>query len=224
MSDYYAEKLSAERLRRVYEVASPRVRQYLESEIAFALERIASSDTVLELGCGYGRVLKRLAKTAAITAGIDTSHASLIMARVMMPPDAICHLSVMNAVELGFHDRLFDTVVCVQNGISAFGVDRHRLIREALRVTRRGGKGLFSTYSARFWEDRLAWFHAQADHGLIGEIDEEATGDGIIVCKDGFRATTVGPEEFRSLASDLGVAPEITEVDDSSLFCEIRVP
>lgn len=224
MSDYYAERLSAERLRRVYEVAPPRVQQYLESEIAFALESIEPSDRVLELGCGYGRVLERLAEKASTVAGIDTSYVSITLARKMTPPDVPCHLLVMNAVDLGFCDRLFDTVICIQNGISAFKVDRHRLIREAMRVTRPGGKVLFSSYSERFWDDRLAWFQIQSDHGLIGEIDYEATGDGIIVCKDGFRATTVGPAVFRSLASDLDVVPEITEVDNSSIFCAIRVP
>ena len=33
MQDYYSQRLSADRLMRVYEVASPRVRRYLESEI-----------------------------------------------------------------------------------------------------------------------------------------------------------------------------------------------
>ncbi len=83
---------------------------------------------------------------------------------------------------------------------------------------------LFSSYSDRFWKARLEWFELQAEHGLIGEIDWELTRDGLIVCKDGFEAATVGPAEFRILASCLaGVQPVIEEVDDSSIFCEIRV-
>lgn len=61
----------------------------------------------------------------------------------------------------------------------------------------------------------------QAEHGLIGEIDRERTGGGVIVCKDGFQANTVGPDEFQGLCSSLGVRPRIEEVDGSSLFCEI---
>ena len=127
----------------------------------------------------------------------------------------------MDAADLGFCDGSFDLVACVQNGISAFKVDQERLIREALRVTRPGGSVLFSSYSERFWPERLNWFRIQADNGLLGEIDEEATGNGVIVCKDGFRATTVGPEDFFALAEKIAVDPEITEVDESSLFCEI---
>ncbi|NIS63012.1 MAG: class I SAM-dependent methyltransferase, partial [Proteobacteria bacterium] len=98
-----------------------------------------------------------------------------------------------------------------------------KLITEAMRVTRSGKKVLFSSYSERFWEHRIEWFRIQSDHGLIGEIDYDATGDGVIVCKDGFRASTVDPDDFISLTSGFGIVPTITEVDDSSIFCEIPV-
>ena len=94
---------------------------------------------------------------------------------------------------------------------------------EATRITRPGGSVLFSSYAEAFWQDRLDWFRCQADHGLLGEIDEAATGNGVIVCKDGFKATTFGPDRFISLCNDLGFNPEITIVDDSSIFCELMV-
>ena len=72
------------------------------------------------------------------------------------------------------------------------------------------------------WEDRLTWFRLQAEHGLIGEIDEEHTGKGLIVCKDGFISRTVSAQDFRAIASEFGLVPLVTEVDGSSLFCEFR--
>ncbi|MDH4155856.1 MAG: class I SAM-dependent methyltransferase, partial [candidate division Zixibacteria bacterium] len=66
MSDYYSEKLSSKRLRRVYEIAPPRVQQYLQAEIRFLTERLLPSHSVLELGCGYGRVLRDVAEKAAV--------------------------------------------------------------------------------------------------------------------------------------------------------------
>jgi 2-polyprenyl-6-hydroxyphenyl methylase/3-demethylubiquinone-9 3-methyltransferase len=130
----------------------------------------------------------------------------------------------MDALDLLFPDCSFDAVVCLQNGICAFGVDQVSLLQEALRVTRKGGMVLFSTYSDRFWSERLAWFEAQAAEGLIGAIDRVASGDGVIVCVDGFRAGRLTPNDFRSLCSLVGVEPEIAEVDGSSVFCEIVKP
>jgi 2-polyprenyl-6-hydroxyphenyl methylase/3-demethylubiquinone-9 3-methyltransferase len=223
MYSYYSQKLSAERLRLCYEIAPPRVKRYLEAEIEFVLDRTKSSDLVLELGCGYGRVLQKLMTKAKAVVGIDTSLDSLRLARALIGRIPGCHLLAMNAVALGFRQRQFDLVICIQNGISALKVNPRQLLEEAMRVTRAGGTVLFSSYARRFWNDRLEWFRIQSAHGLVGEIDEAATGHGVIVCKDGFRTSTFGPDDFIALASNFGVTPKITEVDNSSIFCEIVV-
>jgi 2-polyprenyl-6-hydroxyphenyl methylase/3-demethylubiquinone-9 3-methyltransferase len=221
MPGYYSEKLSAERLKRVYEIATPRVQRYLDSEIDYVVSRINPGDRVIELGCGYGRVMKRLSGLAGVVIGIDSSSASVENAREYLAGHANCDLSVMDAAALGFQDRVFDVVVCIQNGISAFAVHTLDLVSESLRVVRSGGRVLFSSYSERFWEDRLEWFELQAREGLLGEIDHSATGGGIIVCKDGFRATTFSAADFREVVFKFGLDCTIEEVDESSLFCEI---
>jgi ubiquinone/menaquinone biosynthesis C-methylase UbiE len=221
MKNYYDNNLSAERLQLVYELAPLRVKQYLEAEIAFVLDRLSSSDIVLELGCGYGRVLKRLATKVKLAYGIDTSEASLRVAAESLKSTAGVHIVQMNAAALGFRDSSFDRVVCIQNGISAFHIDPDTLISESLRVTKRGGLALFSSYSMKFWKDRLEWFRIQSEHGLVGEIDWDATQEGEIVCKDGFRGTTYTADRFAAIVSKLGRRCTITEIDESSLFCEI---
>ena len=223
MDDYYAQRLSAERLRKCYDIAPPRVRHYLQAEIDYVADRIHPGDVVLELGCGYGRVLEPLADKAALVVGIDTSQPSLELAQELLGHVSNCRLVRMDAGMLGFRDRVFDMVACIQNGISAFKVDQRTLLAEAIRVTRPGGRVLFSSYAEKFWEQRLQWFRLQADHGLLGGIDGQATGHGTIVCQDGFKATTITPAEFRSLTSGFDVRVRIEEVDDSSVFCEIVV-
>lgn len=223
MDNYYAQKLSAERLRLCYEIAPPRIKQYLEAEIDFVLAKIKTSDLVLELGCGYGRVLQKILIKAKTVVGIDNSDASLRLGQEEMGQASSCCFLEMDAVNLGFKKGQFNMVVCIQNGLSAFRVDQRRLIEEAMRVTRSGGTVLFSSYSERFWNDRLGWFRLQSKLGLTGEIDEAATGNGVIVCKDGFRASTVSPDEFFLLASSLNIDPIFIEVDGSSIFYEICV-
>jgi SAM-dependent methyltransferase len=222
MPGYYSDKLSGERLRKVYAIAPPRIRQYLDAEIHFVLDVITPHDRVLELGCGYGRVLERLAEKAAFAVGIDASFDSLQSADNLTHRRSHIGLAQMDAARLGISGASFDCVVCIQNGISAFNVDKGRLMAEALRMTRPGGTVLFSSYAPQFWTERLAWFELQSRHGLVGEIDYAATGDGVIVCKDGFRAVTVGHDEFLRLTKKLNASASITEVDESSLFCVIR--
>jgi 2-polyprenyl-6-hydroxyphenyl methylase/3-demethylubiquinone-9 3-methyltransferase len=221
---YYAEKLAGERLRRCYEIAPPRVRRSLEAELSFVLKHVRPDDSVLELGCGYGRVLERLLGQARLVTGVDTSAESLDLARRHLGDDPALRLLEMDAIEMKFGDREFDVVICIQNGICAFGVDQAALLHDALRVARPGGTVLLSSYSPRFWADRLDWFRRQADEGLIGPLDEQATGDGVIVCADGLRLGAVSPDEFAALARACGVLGRISEVDGSSIFCVIKKP
>jgi 2-polyprenyl-6-hydroxyphenyl methylase/3-demethylubiquinone-9 3-methyltransferase len=208
----------------VYELASPRVRQYLDAEIEHVRSRLKPRDVVLELGCGYGRVTAALAESARQVVGIDTAEESLELGRTLFADlDNVEFLS-MDASAMSFPDSHFDVVVCVQNGICAFGVPAERLVAEALRVTREGGLVLFSTYSSKFWPERLSWFEAQAAAGLLGPIDRGATGNGVIVCEDGFRAGAMSVAELRELCASQNLDCEIAEVDGASLFCEITRP
>jgi ubiquinone/menaquinone biosynthesis C-methylase UbiE len=221
MGCYYNDKLSAQKLKRCYEIAPSRVKQYLEAELNHVLSHIRLGDIVLELGCGCGRILPRIARKARLAIGIDTSAASLKLARESLNDLPNCHLLNMDAVRLTFQDGIFDLVVCIQNGISSFHVDQHELLRESIRVTKTDGKVLFSSYSDKFWEHRLQWFQLQSDAGLLGRIDHEKTGNGEIVCQDGFTATTVRPDQFLALTAELAPDVRIVEVDESSIFCEI---
>ena len=218
---YYIDKLSAERLKRVYEIAPPRVKQYLQAEIDFALDNMKGKELVLELGCGYGRILNQIAGKIDVICGIDTSFASLDLGREMMKEASNLVLAQMDAVNLAFQDNAFDAVLCLQNGISAFGVEQRLLIEESIRVTKPSGKVFFSTYSEKFREHRLQWFQLQSAAGLLGEIDWARTGKGVITCQDGFKATSLSPEDFRALLAGLQVDYRLIEVDESSLFCEI---
>lgn len=221
MSEYYANKLSGTQLKQVYDLAPPRIKQYLDAEVNHVLETIHRGDLVLELGCGYGRILTGLARKAGWVIGIDTSTRSLGSARELLRAVPNCLLLRMDARTLAFRGRVFYCVVCIQNGISAFHVDQRTLVNECVRVVRPGGKVLFSTYADRFWKERLEWFALQSEAGLLGEIDYERTGNGVIVCKDGFTATIVSADQFQSLTADLNVNVRMVEVDNSSLFCEI---
>ena len=89
-------------------------------------------------------------------------------------------------------------------------------------MTRPGGTILISSYAGAFWPFRLEWFRLQADAGLIGEIDTQKSVDGVIVCKDGFNATTFAPSDFHQLVATLGLECQVEEIDGSSVFCDIR--
>ena len=220
--DYYSKKLSANKLKLCYDVASPRIQQYLTEEINFVLQFIKPDMKVLEQGCGYGRVLEYLTEHAKTVVGIDTSQESLDLAKGYLRTKSNYELYNMNAEKLDFQSESFDLVIAIQNGISAFKVDPKKLVMEALRVTKKEGYVLFSSYSENIWDARLEWFQRQSEEGLLGDIDLEKTGNGIIICKDGFKATTYSKGDFVDLMCQLQLKADITEVDNSSIFCVLK--
>ena len=223
IKNYYATSLYGENLKRVYDIAPRRVQHYLEAEIDFVLKKVKGMNFVVELGCGYGRVMKSVSPHVTNMVGIDTSGGTLAFGRKYLSELSNCHLVQMDASRLGFTHSMVDAVLCVQNGLSAFRVDSKSVVEEALRVTRQGGLLLFSSYSPKFWEHRLEWFHLQAEEGLIGEIDDSRTKEGVIYCKDGLKLTYVGKTQFLKLFSTEKTRVSVEEVDESSVFCTVEV-
>lgn len=221
MAGYYSKHLSGPRLQEVYALASPRIRQYLQAEIDHVVDRVTGMGRLLELGCGYGRALKEFAPHVGWAVGADAAGSTLAHGTRFLREVANCELVRMNASRTGFRDGAFDAVVCIQNGISAFGVAGPVLVGEAVRLARHGGLVLFSSYSPDIWKERLDWFRAQSTAGLVGELDESRSREGTIVCKDGFRSRTVTGEEFSSLFEAIGQTPQVDEIDHSSIFAGV---
>ncbi|MFA0889091.1 MAG: class I SAM-dependent methyltransferase [Synergistales bacterium] len=215
--NYYADSLNSANLFQVYETGIERVRRYLDEEIEFVRKNLHGRERILELGAGYGRIMKKLAPHAGSIVGIDISEDSIAFGKEYLKNTPNCSLLTMDGHRIEFSDE-FDVVICLQNGLSAMKGNPLNLVRRSMAALTPGGKAYFSSYSRRFWEVRLAWFLEQASRGLLGEIDMEKTGDGKIVCRDGFTATTFSASDLAELGEKIGCAYHIEEVDESSLF------
>jgi len=222
MKDYYIENLSGNHLHRVYGLADEPVQRYLQGEIEFCRERISPGDRVLELGCGYGRILKALASETHITEGIDNAPGNIELAGEYLHNEPGIKIHLMSVDHLDFADNSFDLVLCTQNGLSAFGLDPLIVVREACRITKHDGRLFCCTYAEAFWPSRLQWFRNQVQAGLLGAIDEAKTGNGVIGCVDGFRSTSMTDEQFREIASALNLVVDIVELPSGSLISEFR--
>ena len=220
MNNYYAHNLNATKLFDVYETKIQRVKQYLDAEINFIRVNLKGNESVLELGAGYGRIMKELAPFAKVITGIDIAENSVNFGREYLKEFPNCALKVMDVNNLEF-DAKFDVVLCLQNGISAFKANDSKLIEMAVKILNKNGKAYFSSYSAKFWHFRLAWFQEQAEKGLLGAIDVHQSKEGKIVCKDGFTATTYSENDLERLGKASGCEYDIHEVDKSSLFLVI---
>ncbi len=215
-SNYYDEKLNSQKLFQVYQTNIPRIEQYLAAEIEFVRKNLKKTETVLELGAGYGRIVRELAPYCAEIVGIDISDDS-----VRYSKDYLSDLFNAKVKKMNIHNMVmeetYDVVLCLQNGLSAMRATEDT-IKHIRNLVSPGGRIYFSSYSEKFWDYRLLWFQEQAEKGLLGEIDMRQTKDGVIVCKDGFKATTHSVSDFEKIGKLLGFPYQVKEVDESSLF------
>ena len=180
------------------------------------------TDTVLELAAGYGRIMKELAPYVKSITGIEISGENVRFGEEYLKDTPNTALLTMDVHDIEYSDS-FDVVLCLQNGLSAVKAEVPELFAaKTIKALKKGGKAYFSTYHPKFWEQRLAWFQEQSKKELIGELDMEKTQNGIIICKDGFRATTHSIADLEKIGRSTNCLWQIFEVDDSSIFLVIE--
>lgn len=133
----------------------------LEIEIAAPF---AQDARVLELGCGTGLILRRLAEIAREAVGVDLSHEMVARAR-----EKGLDVRVADLRTLPFDDDSFDLTCSFK--VLPHVPDVEAAVQEALRVTRTGGHlvlELYNPWSLRFLVKRLA------GPGAITEVRTEA--------------------------------------------------
>lgn len=106
---------------------------------------------VLEVGCGTGLILRRIAEVARSARGVDISPGMLDKAR-----QRGLEVVVGSATDLPYDDASFDTVTSFK--VLAHVEDLPKALSEGARVTRSGGHILFEFYnrhSLRYLAKRL---------------------------------------------------------------------
>ena len=106
----------------------------------------ASSQSVLEIACGTGRVTRHLRKSLPLSARLiatDLSPDMLEVARQNLNDPSI-DFRVADAMDLPFPDNSFDVIIC-QFGLM-FLPDKQKGVNEAFRILKPGGRFIFSTW------------------------------------------------------------------------------
>ncbi len=120
-------------------------------EVDLLAGRVDGKD-VLEVGCGTGLILNRVATRARRAVGVDISRGMLYQAA-----ERGLNVAQGDVTALPFADESFDVVYSYK--VLAHVKDIDRALREMARVTRRGGRLLlefYNPYSLRYLAKRAA--------------------------------------------------------------------
>ena len=97
-------------------------------------------DSILDIGCGMGELLEAIKKKNVRKVGIDNDKKCLKFTKKNAPDAKVIK---SNAVKLPFKKNEFDVVTAV--GIVEHVENPTRVVKESLRVCRKGGQGVFVT-------------------------------------------------------------------------------
>ena len=126
--------------------ATPAIRRMLDAEEEYLCSEI-SGGTVLECGCGDGRVLHTLSGIADRVIGVDLFPAQ-VMASKSNAPHGNVGVVPASMLDLPFKDGLFDHATIMFNTFGGFGDDeKHTILSEVRRVLKKDGKLHVSVYA-----------------------------------------------------------------------------
>lgn len=148
---------------------------------------IEENSTILDIGCGGGRTIDRLAsRTRGKVCGVDYSEVSVATAREMNEraiAEGRVDIQQATVSQLPFADAMFDIAIAVETHY--YWPDLPRDVQEVMRVLKRGGKFVIiaETYRGR----RNDWLYRPMMTRVLG-------------------AAYLTPDEHRQLLVDAGYA------------------
>lgn len=113
--------------------------------------------SVLEIGCGIGTDLTRFARGGARVTGIDLAQTAIDLAAANLRLAGVADgadLRVADGEALPFADASFDVVYA--HGVLQYAAAPERIIAEAHRVLKPGGRGIFMVYNRVSWLNALS--------------------------------------------------------------------
>jgi SAM-dependent methyltransferase len=165
---------------------------YLLTAVDFAAY---AGQRVLEIGCGIGLDLVRLARAGALPVGVDVSETAVRLAAgresgVGSAPA----VRVADGATLPFPDESLDVVY--SHGGLPYVADSNAVIRESHRVLRRGGEAIFMAYHQRSWLNAMRQLGrvrlAHSDAPVLRIESLAAFRESLA----GFELCTIVPERF----------------------------
>jgi SAM-dependent methyltransferase len=151
--------------------------------------------SVLEVGCGAGVDLARFARGGAIVTGVDLAPSAIALAEANFAQQGLhADLRVANGEALPFPDAQFDVVFA--HGVVQYTAEPRRMIEEARRVLKPGGRAIVQVYNRVSWLNALsALMKVNLEHEDAPVLLKFSIGEFRRLLA-GFREVRIVPERF----------------------------
>jgi SAM-dependent methyltransferase len=204
--DFYLDEGNDDFVFRCQQLAPPRILALMQAEADFLRAMPETAESVLDIGCGSGRVLESLAGRARVLAGIDLVCANLGHSRRRLPGREVLLLQG-DALHMPFADAAFAVSTVMINTLGNFGDAKVSLLAEMRRVSRVVVAGCYSTAAA---DAQREWYGVLHARGYLGAVDEARSTPYLCVTSDGYHSERFDEARLTALFEAAGMACEVT--------------
>ncbi|HSP06061.1 MAG TPA: class I SAM-dependent methyltransferase [Acidobacteriota bacterium] len=213
-SDFFARKEQAEFISKVYAETPLAIQKLFRQESELLQKALAGTRCVLEVGCGFGRVLEWVPEGVQYS-GIDISRNYLAEAKSRNPRgDWICG----DATSLPFRSGSFDAVFCVQNTLGNMEGLEEKVLSEMRRACGRNGRVILSVYSEDSFEMRRLWYDRLVDVGIFRRVWLDPQRPRVARSDTGWSSRCFERSEVRAYFEGAS-SVEITKLGSFLYFC-----
>ncbi len=195
--DYFLKEKSVKLLQQLRNVfyQSPGIKEFFYKENEVLMKNLTPDSVVLDVGCGFGTHVVMLSKYCKEVFGIDHSEAILKKCRKNVEGIRNVKILKMNAYQMDFPDNHFDETFSLFNTLGIMHKPIEAL-REMKRVTKKGGRLVFSLYNPNSIEERIEFYKKAA-------LDD-AHAEGLVI-KSGsdFFSNTYTEKEVQALGKEI---------------------
>jgi ubiquinone/menaquinone biosynthesis C-methylase UbiE len=194
------------------------LKNFFGQDITYIVETLESGKDVLEVGCGFGRLLPALAKKCKTVTGIDFSDLQLSQAKEGSASLSNVTLLKMNAESLEFADNSFDISLCMNCTLGNMPGIEKQVIQEMIRVTKPGGRVVIRVF-ADTKEVRAAQYENYKRLKLM-KIEDKGTA---VVTEEGFYSRRFSETDIRDLFRETKAIPQIRRDCEAGFLIEVVV-
>jgi len=195
-------------------VCPPLISDWVQKETLWLQKNIKRGSIVLDVGCGWGRDLKAIAKIIKRGIGIDNDPKIIKEAKKNLAKFKNIEVFLEDAKKMHFDNNIFDYVFCLGNTFGNFGKDKYKILREIKRVAKKNGKIIISVYSEKALPERIEGYIK------VGLEIKKITKEGTVYTKDGIILEQFSKRKIRKIFSKVGLNAKIIELNPISYICE----
>ena len=190
------------------------ISDWIKREAIYLQKNIKKRSLVFDVGCGWGKDLKAIAKIVKKGIGIDNNPEIVKTARRDLAKFKNIEVFCEDAKKMRFDNNVFDYVLCLGNTFGNFGRDKYKILREMKRVTKNNGKIIISVYSEKALLERIKGYEK------IRLKIKKITKEGTVYAEKGVISEQFSKRKIKEIFKKAGLNAKIIELNSISYICE----